>query len=165
MCSLIGANACTKGVIINDKPVRFFDLERFLGTWYEIARIDHSFEEGMEYTKAVYSLNEDGTVRVENSGIKNGKAKTSVGKAKRPEPDVEPARLRVSFFGPFYSDYRVLMIDPAYQYALVSSDGPDYLWILARERTIPDTVRQMILTEIVNRGFDHNRLTWVVQTD
>lgn len=155
--------ACAGAKTVDVTPVRALDLSRYLGTWYEIARFDHGFERGVEYTQAVYILKPDGTVRVENSGIKDGKFKRSVGKAKRPDAVYEPARLRVSFFGPFYSDYRVLMVDPDYRYALVSSKGPKYLWILSRETTLPPEVRESILQEAQARGFDITKLKWVVQ--
>lgn len=160
---LLCCAACAKEKIINDTPIAEFELDRYLGAWYEIARFDHSFEKGIEYAKAVYTLNEDGTVRVENSGFKDGTYKQSIGKAKIPDPENAPARLRVSFFGPFYSDYRVLMVDPEYKYALVSSKGPKYLWILAREKTIPQEVQEAILDEAQSRGFDIAALKWVEQ--
>lgn len=155
--------ACAQVRKVNDTPVKTLDFNRYLGTWYEIARFDHRFEKGIEFTQAVYSLKPDGTVRVENSGIKDTKFKRSIGKAFRPDAEKEPARMRVSFFGPFYSDYRVLMIDPDYKYALVSSKGPNYLWILSRELTLPPAVKQSIIYEAQSRGFDTSRLKWVLQ--
>lgn len=163
MCIIFSCNACTPKKNVNDNPVRQFELDHYLGTWYEIARIDHSFERGMEFTQAIYSLNPDGTVRVENSGIKNGKFKQSIGKAKCPDSITSPAHLRVSFFGPFYSDYRVLMVDRDYRYSLVSSKGPDYLWILSRDPQLPDDVLHEIMSEAHVRGFDTTRLKWVNQ--
>lgn len=157
--------ACGKKELLDTDPVADLDLERYLGTWYEIARFDHSFEKDMEYCKAVYTLQEDGKVLVENSGIKNGEFKSSMGKAYQVDPVNQPAHLRVSFFWPFYSDYRVLWVDPEYQYALVSSKGPDYLWILAREKQVPKEVKDAILEEASFRGFDTQRLTWVVQDE
>ena len=99
---------CVSGPKVDNAPVAELDLNRYLGEWYEIARFDHSFERGVEQAKAVYMLKEDGTIKVENSGIKDGKPKTAIGKGKRTN---EPALLRVSFFGPFYADYRVMKID------------------------------------------------------
>lgn len=160
---LLSCGACSKENMVNVTPVRSLDLARYLGSWYEIARFDHSFERGMEFTQAAYTLEEDGTVRVENTGYKNGEFKSSLGKAKRPNPIKEPAVLRVSFFWPFFSDYRILMIDPEYRYALVSSKGPDYLWILSRYPTVPDDVLVEIVTEAEGRGFDTTKLIWVKQ--
>ena len=111
MAMLVG---CVSGPKVDNAPVAALDLNRYLGEWYEIARFDHSFERGIEQAKANYTLNEDGTIKVVNSGIKNGKPKTAIGKGKLTDT---PALLRVSFFGPFYADYRVMMIDDDYAYA------------------------------------------------
>lgn len=165
MCILFNCSACTPEKVVNTTPVKEFDLTRYLGTWYEIARFDHSFEKGMEYTRATYSIREDGMVNVENSGYRDGKFKISTGKAKRPDPINEPALMRVSFFGPFYSDYRVLLLGPDYSYALVSSKGPNYLWILSRAPKLPDETLQVILSEAHERGFDTSDLVWVKQRD
>lgn len=162
---LLCCAACANGRSVDDSPVRVLDLNRYLGRWYEIARFDHGFEKGIEYAKAVYTLNPDGTVRVENTGFKKGKFKRSIGRAKLPNPAKEPGRLRVSFFGPFYSDYRVLMIDPDYSYALVSSKGSKYLWILSREKDLPYEVQAAILEEAQSRGFDIHKIKWVEQDD
>ena len=152
------AAGCVSGPGVDNSPVSSLDLDRYLGTWYEIARFDHSFERGVEEAKAVYTLNKDGTVKVVNSGIKNGKPKTAVGKGKRTD---EPGLLRVSFFGPFYADYRVMMIDADYSYALVGSGGANYLWILSRTTSLPDGVKSAILAEAIRRGYDTSKLIWV----
>ena len=152
------AAGCVSGPGVDNSPVSSLDLDRYLGTWYEIARFDHSFERGVEEAKAVYMLNKDGTVKVINSGIKNGKPKTAVGKGKRTD---EPGLLRVSFFGPFYADYRVMMIDADYSYALVGSGGANYLWILSRTTSLPDGVKSAILAEAIRRGYDTSKLIWV----
>ena len=161
------AAGCVSSPAVDNSPVSsldldryLLDLDRYLGTWYEIARFDHSFERGVEEAKAVYTLNKDGTVKVVNSGIKNGKPKTAVGKGKRTD---EPGLLRVSFFGPFYADYRVMMIDADYSYALVGSGGADYLWILSRTTNLPDGVKSAILAEATRRGYDTSKFIWVKQ--
>ena len=141
-----------------------FQLSRYLGKWYEIARFDHSFERGMTNVIAEYSLRPDGMVRVLNSGWKNGKKKVAEGKARQPDPLGEPSKLEVSFFWFFYSDYNVLMLDNDYQYALVGSSGPGYLWILARTPEIPDDVREAMLDEAVKLGYDVSRLIWIDQS-
>ena len=151
---------CVSGPKVDNAPVTELDLNRYLGEWYEIARFDHSFERGVEQAKAVYTLKEDGTIKVENSGIKDGKPKTAIGKGKRTN---EPALLRVSFFGPFYADYRVMKIDAAYMYALVGSDGADYLWILSRTKVLPDAAKRELLDEAKRRGYDTDKLIWVRQ--
>ena len=151
---------CVSGQKVDNTPVAALDLNRYLGEWYEIARFDHSFERGVEQAKAVYTLKEDGTIKVENSGIKDGKPKTAIGKGKRTN---EPALLRVSFFGPFYADYRVMKIDAAYTYALVGSGGADYLWILSRTRVLPDAAKSELLDEAGRRGYYTDKLIWVRQ--
>ena len=151
---------CASGPKVDNAPVAELDLERYLGEWYEIARFDHSFERGIEQAKAVYTQNEDGTIKVENSGIKNGKPKTAIGKGKRTDT---PALLRVSFFGPFYADYRVMMIDEGYTYALVGSGGANYLWILSRTSVLPDPEKGELVAEAKRRGYDTDKLIWVKQ--
>ena len=125
----------------DNSPVKSFDLSRYLGTWYEIARFDHSFERGMENVTAEYSLKDDGTVKVLNSGLKKGKPKVAEGKARQPDPKGNPAHLEVSFFLFFYSDYNILMLDDLYHVALVGSSSPDYLWIKPpdEDTTSPDS--------------------------
>lgn len=115
-----------------------FDADKYLGTWYEIARFDFKFEKGLSKTTANYSLNDDGSIHVINRGYdaKKGKWKESVGKAVFvEEPDV--AMLKVSFFGPFYSGYNVAALDPDYKYALVIGRNLDYMWLSSRERLCP----------------------------
>ncbi len=144
----------------DNSAVGSLSIDRFLGTWYEIARFDHSFERGLSYAKAVYTLNEDGTIRVVNSGIKKGKAKESVGKAKITD---EQGVLRVSFFWPFFSDYRVMMLADDYSYALVGSGSDDCLWILSRDPGIRQRDLDLILAEAERRGYDTDELIWVEQ--
>ena len=160
--AIVGAilTGCVSGPKVDNTPVAALDLKRYLGEWYEIARFDHSFERGIEQAKAVYTLNEDGTIQVENSGIKDGKPKTAIGKGKRTN---EPALLRVSFFGPFYADYRVMKIDAEYTYALVGSGGADYLWILSRTSILPEAAKSELVGEAKRRGYDTDKLIWVRQ--
>ena len=140
--------------------VKKLDLNKYLGDWYEIARFDHSFERGLEYCKANYALRADGKIAVTNTGIKDGKPKTSEGKAKTTDT---PAVLRVSFFGPFYSDYRVMLLDANYQWALVGSKNAKYLWILSRTPKLPQQTLDTILAEARRRGYDTTKLIWVKQ--
>ena len=156
----VAVAGCVSGPKVDNTPVAALDLTRYLGEWYEIARFDHSFERGVEQAKANYTLNENGTIKVVNSGIKDGKPKTAIGKGKRTET---PALLRVSFFGPFYADYRVMMIDEDYTYALVGSGSADYLWMLSRTRVIPDATKSELLSEAKRRGYDTDKLIWVKQ--
>ena len=151
---------CVSTLKVDNAPVAALDLSRYLGEWYEIARFDHSFERGVEQAKANYTQNADGTIKVVNSGIKNGKPKTAIGKGKMTDT---PGLLRVSFFGPFYADYRVMLIDKNYTYALVGSGSADYLWILSRTPSLPETAKSELLSEAKRRGYDTGKLIWVEQ--
>lgn len=148
------------GQKINNSTIGSLDLDRYLGTWYEIARFDHSFERGLTHAKAHYSLNEDGTVTVTNTGIKDGKDKTAKGRAVTTDT---AGLLRVSFFGPFFSDYRVMMLSEDYNYALIGSGSPKYLWILSRMPEVPQEIMDHILDVARNRGYDTGKLIWVEQ--
>ena len=156
LCQLVG---CSKSTTDNS-VVTNFDLNRFLGSWYEIARFDHRFERGMEHTKANYTLREDGKVTVLNTGIKNGKSTEAKGIAKQTDT---PALLRVSFWGPFYSDYRIMLLDDDYQYALIGSGSEDYLWVLTRAPKISDEIKDKILAEARRRGYNTDKLIWIKQ--
>ena len=148
------------GRTVDNSVVESFDLNRFLGVWYEIALFDHPFERGLHQTRAQYALRADGAVDVTNSGIKNGAPKTAKGRARRTDT---PALLRVSFFGPFYSDYRVLWLDADYQHALIGSSGDHYLWLLARTPKITAEAKNALLAEARRRGYDTEKLIWVTQ--
>lgn len=151
---------CGQNTKVDNSVVNSMEINRFLGHWYEIARYDHSFERGMEYTEAEYTLRDDGNINVVNTGIKNNKRKTSNGRAKLTET---PGLLRVSFFRPFYSDYRVMMIDKDYQHALIGSGSDKYLWILSRKPQLTAETKSNILKEAKRRGYDTDRLIWVKQ--
>jgi lipocalin len=150
------------------KPAENFELERYLGTWYEIARFQHSFEKDLVGVTAKYSLRDDGNIRVVNSGYKgsfSGKYKSISGKARIPDPS-KPAHLQVSFFLFFYSDYYVLEIDSIhYGYALVGSSSENYLWILGRTPSLPDEVYNLLLSKARERGYDVGRLFKVPQVE
>ena len=158
--SLALAAGCASTLKVDNAPVAALDLSRYLGEWYEIARFDHSFERDVEQAKANYSLKDDGTIEVVNSGIKNGKPKTAVGKGKTTDT---PGLLRVSFFGPFYADYRVMLIDKDYTRALVGSGSADYLWLLSRSPELSETAKSELLAEARRRGYDAGELIWVRQ--
>lgn len=141
-------------------PSGSVDLPRYLGRWHEIARFDHWFERGLSHTKATYTLLEDGCIRVVNTGLKDGMTKEAVGKAKQ---TLQPGLLRVTFFWPFYGEYRILWVDENYQHALVGGENSAYLWILARTPTIEPPVRKSILAEARCRGYDTEKLVWIEQ--
>lgn len=156
ICLLTGCGQLT----VDNTPIASIDLNRYLGSWYEIARFDHRFERGMTHTQALYTLREDGRIDVQNTGIKGGKQKISNGKAKTTDTT---ALLRVSFFGPFYGDYRVLLLDDDYQYVLVGGGTDDYLWILSRTPQLEEQTKALILAEAQRRGYKTDNLLWVEQ--
>ena len=141
-------------------PLANVDLPRYIGQWYEIARFDHWFERGMTHTKANYTMHEDGDIQVVNSGLKDGKVKTSTGRAKHTD---QQGLLRVSFFWPFFGDYRILWLDDDYQHALVGGSDSGYLWILSRTSTIDLSIKNSILAEARRRGYDTDKFIWVEQ--
>lgn len=145
---------------IDNSTVKAVDLNRYLGSWYEIAKYDHVFERGLDYAMANYTLREDGKIDVLNTGIKDGRAKDAKGIAKTTNI---PGLLKVSFFGPFYSDYRIMMLDADYQYVLVGGSNDKYLWILSRTPQLDEATKALILAEADKRGYDTSKLIWVKQ--
>lgn len=154
--------ACSKD--FDNSTVDTFDLSRYLGEWYEIARYDHSFERGMDNTMAEYILQDDGKVFVLNTGWKNGKFEVAEGKAKYKDPEGNPGALKVSFFLFFYSEYNVMMVDENYQISLVGSKSDNYLWILSRTPVPDPALLEMVLAEAEARGYDTSKLIWVDQS-
>ncbi len=145
-------------------PVTHFNADRYLGKWYEIARLDNRFERGLEYVTATYSKRRDGGINVLNRGYDPQQQvwRESEGKAYF---TVNPttAALKVSFFGPFYGGYNVIALDDDYSAALVSGSNRDYLWILSRTPTIPDSVKQHYLEIAHQLGFATDTLLWIPQ--
>ena len=154
--------ACTKD--FDNSTVDEFDLNRYLGTWYEIAKYDHSFERGMDNAMAEYILQDNGTVFVMNTAWKDGKFKVAEGKAKYPDPQGDPGALKVSFFWFFYSEYNVMMVDEDYTISLVGSTKENYLWILSRTPVPDQDLLQSVLDEAESRGYDTSKLIWVDQS-
>ncbi|SFS35068.1 lipocalin family protein [Sphingobacterium wenxiniae] len=153
------------------KPVRSevavvenFEKEKYIGAWYEIARMDFYWEKNLKNVLATYTLNDDGSIRVNNQGydMVKEKNKQSVGKARFLRGENEGA-LKVSFFGPFYSGYNVVMVDEDYRYALVFGENLDYLWILSRDKNIPEEVKQKYLDYAKQSGYAIDKLVWTVQ--
>jgi apolipoprotein D and lipocalin family protein len=141
-----------------------FDVRRYAGTWYEIARLDHSFERGLSDVSASYRQQEDGSVEVINRGydrVRN-EWRQAVGRAVF-TGDSNRASLKVSFFGPFYGGYHVVALEPDYRWAMVVGPDRDYLWILARDKQLPEEVRGKLLHQAKDMGFKIERLIWVEQ--
>lgn len=144
-------------------PVKGFDVSRYLGLWYEIARLDHSFERGLERVQAEYSLNHDGTIRVVNRGFypPSNQWKEAVGKAVFVE-DAGTGRLKVSFFGPFYGSYNIIDLDQKdYAYALVCGPNRSYLWILSREPGLDAAITAALVGKAQSLGFETEKLIYV----
>ncbi len=141
-----------------------FELSRFLGKWYEIARFDHSFERGMDNVTAEYSMKEDGTIKVLNSGIRSGKLKTAEGKARLVDP-ADPKRLEVSFFLWFYTPYIIMDIADDYSYALIGSKSDKYLWILSRKPVMDAADLESVKKKASDLGYDIRKLIMVKQTE
>jgi apolipoprotein D and lipocalin family protein len=145
------------------EPVKEFELNRYLGKWYEIARLDHSFERGLEKVTAEYSLREDGGVNVVNRGYssKKGEWKEAEGKAYFVDDKTE-GYLKVSFFGPFYSSYVIFDLDREnYEYSFISGKDKDYLWLLARTPTVPPEVIERFKAKSAELGFETKDLILV----
>ena len=158
-------SACSTSVPSGLHPVTPFELNRYLGQWYEIARLDHSFERGMSDVNATYQLLDDGSVKVINRGYNTQRQawKEAIGRALF-IGDPATASLKVSFFGPFYGGYHVIALDPDYRWSLVAGPDRDYLWILARDKTLPVEVREQLLSQAKALGFATDKLIWVEQT-
>ncbi|WP_347220299.1 lipocalin family protein [Chryseobacterium sp.] len=157
-------SGCAVSVPKGITPVSGFDAKRYMGTWYELARIDHRFEKGLSETSAHYNLNADGSVTVINRGYNAAKQKwrESEGKARfLGEPDV--AALKVSFFGPFYGGYNVVALDDDYQTALVVGGSLDYFWLLSRSKRISERKFRKLLETAQAMGVDLSRVVVVAQ--
>jgi len=147
------------------KPVQSFEADRYLGKWYEIARLDHSFERGLTRVSATYTLRGDGGLKVLNQGwtAKDGAWKSATGKAFFVR-DPRQGYLKVSFFGPFYGSYVVFRLDQEnYQYALVAGPDRSYLWLLSRTPTLDPARQRELIAEAAALGFDTGRLIFVEQ--
>jgi apolipoprotein D and lipocalin family protein len=142
------------------KPISNFDVNRYVGKWYEIARLDNRFERGLKQITAEYSLRDDGGINVVNSGvnIESGKREYANGKAYFiDKPDV--GSLKVSFFGPFYGGYHIIDLDRKnYGYVMIAGSGRDYLWILARTPKLDETVLKSLMTKAKSLGYATDQL-------
>lgn len=138
------------------QPGRPVEIERYLGRWYEVYRYDAPFQKGCEAVAAHYSRNQDGSIRVVNTCRKNapgGKEKTAIGKAKIAD-SASGAKLRVSFFGPFYGDYWVLDHDDGYQWSIVGEPSGRYLWVLSRDPRPSSSMKAMLRQRVEQLGYD-----------
>ncbi|WP_289665713.1 lipocalin family protein [Flavobacterium panacagri] len=146
----------------NATAVVDFDKAKYLGRWYEIARLDYKWERDLDNVTAEYSLNENGTIKVDNKGynVKKDKWEQSIGKARFVKKD-NIGMLKVSFFGPFYSGYNVIAVDDDYKYALVAGKSLDYMWILSRETKMPESIKADFLIKAQEIGYNVSNLVWV----
>ena len=158
--------ACSTAPPDGLQAVTSFDINRYLGKWHEIARLDHSFERGLSDVNATYQLQDDGSVKVINRGFdsQRGVWQEAIGRALF-IGDSHIASLKVSFFGPFYGGYHVIALDQEnYRWSLVAGPSRDYLWILARDKTLPAEIRQQLINQAQALGFATDKLIWVEHT-
>ena len=151
---VVSISSCSKSADLS--TVSDVELERYAGTWYEIARLPNRFEKGLECVSATYTLKENGKIEVLNQGRKVGeenKAKDIKGTAWVPD-DTKPGQLKVRFFWPFAGDYYIIELDRDYRYALVGDPSRKFLWILARERSLDQAIIDSLLESAAAKGFD-----------
>ena len=158
----LGLVAGCTGVPDGIEPVSGFDSQRYLGTWYEIARLDHRFERGLDAVTADYAQRDDGGIDVVNRGYdtRSGEWREARGKAYF-VGDSDTGHLKVSFFGPFYASYVVFELGTAYEYALVSGNDHSYFWLLSRTPMIPGNELDRLLRKAEAAGFDTTGLILV----
>jgi apolipoprotein D and lipocalin family protein len=158
LVSMSGCASIPKGA----SAVRNFEKGKYLGKWYEIARFDFAFEKNLNNTTAEYSLLQNGYIGVKNSGFDYARKKWQEAKGKARFRGSEGiGEIEVSFFGPFYADYNVIALDGDYSYALVAGSSRAYLWILSREKSIPDDIKEKYLRIAGDLGYDLMKLVWV----
>ena len=145
------------------KTVDKVDIQKYKGTWYEIARFEHFFEKGCKNVSATYEIKDNGKIKVINkcTKIKDGEKKEATGEAYA--VDSTNSKLKVSFFKPFYGDYWIIDLDENYNYALVGSPNREYLWILSRTKTISKEIKNSILNKLPEHKFDKSKFIWTIQ--
>lgn len=143
--------------------VKKVDIQKYKGTWYEIARFEHFFEKGCKNVTATYSLKKDGDIKVINrcTMIDDNEKKEATGVAYA--KDKTNSKLKVSFFRPFYGDYWIVDLDEDYNYAVVGSPSREYLWILSRTKSINENTKNKIIKKVDNLGFDSKKFIWTIQ--
>ncbi len=158
-------SACALGPPEGIASVRGFDLNRYGGVWFEIARLDHRFERGMSDVSATYRAQDDGSIEVVNRGFDPAKGgwREAIGNAHF-IGDPSHGSLKVSFFGPFYGGYHIVALDPDYRWSLVLGPDRSYAWILARDKTLAPAVRAQIEQKAAAAGIDTAALIWVPHT-
>ena len=157
-CLLSGCLTVPDGI----EPVDNFELNRYLGKWYEIARLDHSFERGLEAVSAEYSLRDDGGIRVINSGRNTDTQANQEAEGRAyfvDEPNL--GYLKVSFFGPFFGSYVIFELDENYQYAFIAGNTTNYLWLLARTPEVSAELVDQFISRATQLGFDTSQLIFV----
>jgi apolipoprotein D and lipocalin family protein len=147
----------------NLPTVKQVDIEKYKGTWYEIARFEHFFEKGCKNVTATYELKEDGDLKVINrcTMIEDDEFKEATGVAYA--VDGTNSKLKVSFFRPFYGDYYIIDLAEDYSYAVVGAPSRELLWILSRTKTISDQLKNEILAKLPPLGFDPKNFIWTIQ--
>ncbi|MDD2697222.1 MAG: lipocalin family protein [Arcobacteraceae bacterium] len=145
------------------ETVKSVDIQKYKGTWYEIARFEHFFEKGCKNVTATYELKSDGDIKVINrcTMIEDNKQKEAFGVAY--PTDETNSKLKVSFFRPFYGDYYILDVASDYSYALVGAPSRELLWILSRTKTIDESTKEKILAQLPKLGFDKEKFIWTIQ--
>lgn len=160
--SMVTLSACT-GAPDGVTPVTGFDVNRYLGTWHEVARLDHRFERGMTHVTADYALNPDGTVAVTNRGLKPGCVwDQALGRARFLD-DPRTASLGVTFFWPFEGGYHVFALDPDYRWAMIAGPDRGYFWLLSRDAQMDPALRDRLLDQAAAQGFDRAAMILVDQ--
>lgn len=155
-------SSCSPKIPDGATAIQNFKADQYLGKWYEIARFDYRFEKDLNNVTAEYSKKDNGSIEVKNRGFNDVKNewKQAIGEAQFVNKPTE-ARLKVSFFKPFWSGYNVIDLDENYKYALIAGDDLDYLWILSREKTIPESFKQRFLSKAKALGYHTENLIWV----
>lgn len=162
--------ACQKGTPNGIEAIDSFEPAQYVGTWYEIARLDHSFERGLQHVTADYSLREDGGIKVVNRGydVQEKEWQEAIGKAYFIDPPnadgTRTGRLKVSFFGPFYGAYNIIVLDkPYYNYVMICGADRKYFWILSRTPQLPFPIKAQLVAKARELGFATDQLIYVQQ--
>lgn len=165
VCLSLILSACATTLDPDIVPVSNFNADKYLGQWYEIARIENRFEKNLSQVTANYSYRDDGGIKVVNRGFneKTGKWEEAVGKAYF-VGDENTGHLKVSFFGPIYGPYVVFELDENYQNSFVTNHNKKYLWFLSRNKEVSPLIKEKFLSKVDQMGFDTDELIWVEQS-